>query len=211
MMSTDKEWAGLVDLWQRSDPPPSFEKLAKRVRAETRKQVLAYVVEAVVSLWLFITYIRQVKSGLLPAELAAALFSMLFAVFWMVMLTRNMKGTWLASAESTDAFLKVSTSRREAQVRWYRFVRKCLIGFASFVLVWGPWMLVEHWARYKAEPWRAIVGFGGIFSILLLIEISLRYSLRRLFRELQLLRSTQLALKQADEDTVASESANLTL
>jgi hypothetical protein len=49
-----------------------------------------------------------------------------------------------------------------------------MIVLGSAVALWLPWKLWVDWAGYSREPWRAIVGIGGVAVLLAVSWIATR-------------------------------------
>ena len=88
-----------------------------------------------------------------------------------------------ACGETTADFIALTRKRFDAEMRTGRFVRRWLAIIAAFCLPWSVWMYVAHASIYRAEPWRALVGFGSAGLILAALTVYTSRKARKLARD----------------------------
>lgn len=192
-MSRDDEWTEWANDFRGGDEPgaPAPAAMLARVRRETWKQRGSYAVELLACVFLvgfYLLMMRRLREGWFVA-MASANFA--FAVAWMGYLTHVRQGTWAAPGRDTESFLTLTRARREADLRWARFARGVTAALLVFVAGWAPFVLSARWERYSAEPWRAVVGFGGAIAIGVAVLIHHTRRIDRASRELAALDSAR--------------------
>ena len=101
------------------------------------------------------------------------------AMWWMTRLRED--------SEPDNALDFMAAHRKLLQIR-LRFIELGTWGgvfLTGFLIAWVPWMLGEHLATYLREPWRAVVGVGGIVLILIFSALMSRRDHRNVLRELE--------------------------
>jgi hypothetical protein len=128
---------------------------AKRIRLSKLTEVSSAIVSSAVALY-FAMYLRAVGIAM-----CAGIF--FFNGVWLTRLF-----TLRAEEQSTalDDFIGLRRKRLELDLKWNAFARRATIGLGLACFPWSAWMLHAGWDLYRAEPWRAVVGFGGIVVIL---------------------------------------------
>jgi uncharacterized membrane protein len=102
---------------------------------------------------------------------------------WLGYLFHVRRATWRAPAETVVEQVRLAQRRRRADVRWLVFVLRAAVVFGLVVVAWAPFVLHAGRETYLAEPWRALVGFGGIAVILAGVAWHTRRKLQRARRE----------------------------
>ncbi len=164
------EWARWAEDFQRGEsaPPPTPDPatLASRVASDTRRMALALASDVagtavVVAFWLWVLG-RDARAELV----AMAGASFVYVTAWLGYKAHAFRGQWRPTVGSVREQLAVSLQRRQSEVRWFGFAQASTAAFALVVAAWMPFMVRAHQARYSAEPWRGVVGFGVAFAIL---------------------------------------------
>ena len=99
------------------------------------------------------------RGELVTVVLCAAI--LIFVGVWCTRLLTLRKGTIAAADTGLDAFIELTRRRLEDDLRWSAFSKRAMVAMSIFVVPWGVWAVVARWELYRAEPWRAVVGFGG--------------------------------------------------
>lgn len=132
-------------------------KDAKRIRRSKVMEVVASV--AVCAFWLSVAIGSHGK----PINVAMCSAMFLFAGIW---LTRLFTLRAEEEGTATDDFIALRRKRLELDSRWNDFSRRAAIGLGIALTPWAAWMAYTGRDFYAAEPWRAVVGFGGIVVLL---------------------------------------------
>ena len=198
MQMPDDDWRVWMKDFSRSDTgeidlDPAH--LASRARAETRKQWLGLLGELGMGALAFGIYGALIVRGTSAAVLAIAAGSFAFSVVYLARLYQARRGTWRSLGKDTRAALALTLARRRADVTWYGFLRVAIVAFGVAAAAWTPFMLSTYRDIYAAEPWRAVVGFGGASLTLGILYV-------RAQRRLDRAREEQRALQTAYHDLV---------
>lgn len=126
---------------------------------DRRQTRLALLVEwlaaaAVIGFWAWQAWVRPH-----PITYTLGVGSAAFVVTWLVVLHRRVRVPALDEGEADAA------ARAAELVRWFTFVQRGLAAFLLFLTPVSAWKAWVDRAMYAAEPWRAVVGFGGIVVI----------------------------------------------
>lgn len=166
MSHDDDEWAAWArDFGGDAEGAPSPAAVLARVRRETWKQRRAYALEVLACVFLVGFYVAMMGRQRATWFVVMASANFAFAALWLGYLTHTLRGTWSAAAADARSFLALARARRAAEHRWFRFSRGITAAMLVFVAAWAPFVLRARWERYAAEPWRAVVGFGGALAI----------------------------------------------
>ncbi len=191
MSMSDHDWDQLVSDWKSVDAPPP--RMLERARTETRRQWASLAVELAAGVMVIGFWVKALWRNPPAVTWLLGFVSIAFVILWEVSLIRTLQGTWSELGRSTHDFLALARRRRQAQVRWLRFVRNCLLGAALFGAVWGPWQYLSFRETYRAEPWRALVGFGAYYGVLAALALWNRRRRRTVGEELQRLEQESTA------------------
>lgn len=161
------DWTRLRQEWQGSAPGEA----ALRVRRRTPRLVFAIAAEWLASAIVLAFWSWVIARDPHPTNIAMAVFSAAFVVVWLALLHRNLRASLAPLSGSVKATLALGVERARAQSRWTRVVHRSCLVLGAFVVPWGLSMLWAHWDVYAAEPWRAVVGFGGIYAILAVVWV----------------------------------------
>jgi hypothetical protein len=143
-------------------------KDGRRIKRAAAIEVLAAALSSSASLWMAIgSHGAPVLVGL-----CAGIF--LFNGVWLTRLFTLREGERSGLGDGLDAFVERTRRRLQDDLRWIAFARRATIGLGLALVPWSAWMLSAGWSVYRAEPWRAGVGFGGIVVILGFIFAALR-------------------------------------
>lgn len=158
------DWELLTRDWQSSAEVVDVEALVRRAQLGRRRMQASFALEllagaAVVAFW----------APQLPAAGAGTALlgvgSIVFVFVWWIALWRNLRGTWSARSAQVEAFLALERRRLEAKLRWTGVLRASLIALTVLFVVASPFVLRDGWAIYREEPWRFVLGAGGVFAI----------------------------------------------
>ncbi len=195
-MNGDDEWLA----WERDfqggaeSGGPSAAMTLAAVRRETRRQWGGYALELLASVGLVAFYVLMMRRQRETWFVVMASANFAFAALWMGYLTHVRRGTWSAAGHDARTFVALTRARREADLRWFRFGRAITAVMLLFVAAWAPFVLRARWERYAAEPWRAVVGFGGALLIGVGVMV---YQTRRIGRAGRELRALDAAGEEA--------------
>lgn len=141
-------------------------KDGRRIKLGIAGEVAASIVASSFALFM------AIKSHGAPVTtvLCAAIF--LFCGVWLTRLFTLREAA--ALGEGLDGFLSLTRKRFEDDLRWNDFSWRTCIVVSVASTAWGSWALAAGWSLYRAEPWRGIVGFGGIYVILGFVVAMLR-------------------------------------
>jgi hypothetical protein len=173
MSEPDRELAGWQREWQTmgGDDELKREVLLRRVRRDGARmrlaaagEILAAAASSAFCIWLV------VKSGGAILTVALAAGVLFFNGAWLMRFFTTRQDLFGGRAVADlggglDAFVELTRRRFAAELGWTRFVRRCTIVLAVASFPWCLAMAVNGWAFYRAEPWRAVVGFGGVAVI----------------------------------------------
>ena len=169
-MSDDSEWnrwtEDFLDDAASASPPVAPEKLVDHARRETRRMALGLAAEVVAAVGVVAFWVWVVSRRPSDTVVAMAGASFAFMVAWVAYLVHVQRSAWSSHGASVRDHMELALRRRHAEARWFTFAQAATALFGLVVAAWAPFMLRAHWALYRAEPWRAIVGFGTAFAIL---------------------------------------------
>jgi hypothetical protein len=155
------EWSDLSAVW-RSESPDAGD-IEARVRRDVARVRITVAVEwfagaSVVVFWAW----QGIRHPTL-LNTVMGLGSTTFVVVWLIVLHRTIRPPRAAS--TTTAYLEGALEQARAEVRWFGFVRRSIIALCLFLVPCLAWLFEVSRALYAAEPWRAVLGFGG-FAVL---------------------------------------------
>jgi hypothetical protein len=167
-MSEDKELETWRTEWQALGGTRDLaEQLARRVVEDGRRirrgvavEVGAAVFGVVTCTWLVVR-----TRGELVATVACAGLLFFFGV-WVTRLLTLRRGSLRALGSGVDEFVELTRRRLADDVAWNRFAHRSMQILTGLLVPWGIWAFVARYALYRAEPWRAVVGFGTAAVIL---------------------------------------------
>lgn len=172
-------WDELQADFQGAGDPIGPEEL-RRFRSRQRVKV---GIELLAGAVIVAFYVRVLGRAPTPPLVALAAISLIFTGGYMVYLFANRNGLLRASAADSASWRALLRKRIEADLRWNRFLTRFCVGAAAFGLIWGPWMTIHHAGVYRAEPWRAVLGFGVYYAVLLGLWLGQRRARARLVAE----------------------------
>ncbi len=135
-------------------------KDGRRLRRGAAVEILATVFSTLVCLW----FLARSRGELVTVVVCAAV--LIFNGVWVTRLLTLRQGSLRAAGTELDAFLELTRRRLADDLKWNAFGRRSTAVGALFLAPWSVWMFASHYDKYMAEPWRAVVGFGGIAVIL---------------------------------------------
>lgn len=98
---------------------------------------------------------------------------------WLTYFFTLREGTFRASGEGTEAYVALTRRRLATDRQWIRYGRRWTVVLCALLLPWSVRFAFVHRALYRADPWRAAVGFGGVAVILGGLALWLRYKARK--------------------------------
>jgi hypothetical protein len=135
-------------------------KDGRRARRVVVREVLAALLLLVWSCWMV------ARSRGAPEVLAMVGFILVFTASWLTYLLALRVDFFEGSGEGVEAFVALTRRRLAIEGRWLRFVERWTLVLGVAIVPWSVWWFAVHRERYLAEPWRAVVGFGGVAAIL---------------------------------------------
>jgi hypothetical protein len=192
----DDEWARLRAAWQATAPSPS--ELEASVRAASRRMRVGIGVEWAASVFLVAFWVHEAIVIPHPIVFVLGAGSIVFVVVWLAMLHRTFGGAGPHGASVRD-HLRATSDLARREVSWYTFARRsfrAFVGFAALVMPWKAW--VDR-AGYAAEPWRAVVGFGGFFVLAGVMDLVIRAARRRAEGQVARVEAVARAFEAADD------------
>lgn len=165
-MTEERELEAWRSEWQalggREELARELAERAKRGAAKQRRAVMMEVVASVVANASFLRMaITSRGAPVITALCAGAFFfsgiwlSKLFAIF-------GPKD----GATSVDGYVDVLRAQLDKDARWNDFARRATAALGLAIVPWSLWKVAADWQLYRAEPWRFVVGFGGVVVIL---------------------------------------------
>lgn len=134
--------------------------MVDRSAAEVR---VALAVERAAAALVVAFWIWQAAARPHPITWLLGAASVIFVTVWVFVLPRRIRPP--ALTEGVEAALRDRAARAQDEAWWYRFVQ---LSLATFLLVTAPlgvWKYRVDHAMYTAEPWRAVVGYGGVLLL----------------------------------------------
>ena len=182
-MTDDKELEGWRSEWQSlggrqgfaDDLARNVARDARRIRRGVATEIAGGVFAASISVWLISSAHGELVSTFTGAGV------LVFCGVWTTrLLTLRQAGP---SGEGLDGFIELTRRRMTDDLRWSRFTRRTTKVLAALLVPWSAWAFVTRHAMYRAEPWRGLVGFGGVAIILAGLYVWQRRKHRKLETE----------------------------
>ena len=151
------EWTDLGTTWR--DEGPSVGDIEARVRRDVTRVRVRFAVEWIAGALLTAFWLWQGIRHPGPLTLVMGSGSVTFAGVWLFVLHRTLRPP--SPAVSMTAYLAGALDRAQSEERWFRFVQRFLLALGLFFAPCSVWLFDVHRSMYLAEPWRAVVGFGG--------------------------------------------------
>lgn len=178
---TDSELKSWQREWQSLGGGADFAAaLAERARLDGRKlrtstlgEIGGVIVSTSICVWLLVRSRGAIE---VVAMLACIL---IFNGAWLTYFFTLRGGAFSASGETTEAFVALTRRRFAIDRRWVQFSRRWTYALLALITPWAIWFATKHADAYRAEPWRAAVGFGGVAVILTGLLLWLRHKERR--------------------------------
>lgn len=158
----EDEWSRLARDWQAGGLTPSA--IEARVRRGARQHRAAVAVEWVAGAAVLGFWAWQAVADPRPVTWVMGAGSVVFVVAWLVALGRTLRPP--DPVVETAMYLRMEAERARAEGRWFVFVQRALYAFGAFAVLTAGWKLVVDWELYRAEPWRGVLGFGGLVVLL---------------------------------------------
>ncbi|MBX3231864.1 MAG: hypothetical protein KIT84_11860 [Labilithrix sp.] len=150
-------------------------KDGRRIKRGVAGEVAAAMLAASFSLWMAIA--SNGRPG--AVVLCAGIF--LFSGVWLTRLFTLREGARMA--EGLEGFVALTRKRLADDMRWNAFSWRATFVVGVAATAWAIWTLVAGWSFYRAEPWRGVVGFGGIYVILAAVAVGMRVRRRKIAAE----------------------------
>jgi hypothetical protein len=154
------EWESLGG---RDDLAKTLEKNVAKDATKWKRAVALEVLAAIFSS--SVSMFFAIASHGAPTAVAMCAGIYLFNGVWLTRLF-TIRGDDKAAGTGLDAFVELTRKRLDADLRWNAFARRSCQVLGVVATAWSIWMLIEGWKFYLAEPWRGVIGFGGIYVIL---------------------------------------------
>ncbi|HEX7666156.1 MAG TPA: hypothetical protein VF407_16630 [Polyangiaceae bacterium] len=168
MTNEERELAEWRTEWNEMADLPAFERtIGERVARDGRRLLVAAVGEvggAIVGIAGAVWLVARAHGSRVVLWLALAL--VLFFCMWLGRFFKMRRGLFRAPAESVAAFVDLTRKRLASEIEWMAFAKRSTTALGIASVVWMAWALVAHLDRYAAEPWRAVIGVGGVLAIL---------------------------------------------
>ncbi len=168
MTNEERELAGWQAEWSEIADLPAFERaIGARAFRDRRRLFVAAAGEVggaifgiAVIAWLVA---RSHGSAFI---LSVAIPLLVFFGAWLARFFEARRGLFRAPGQTVAAFVDLTRKRLTTEIEWMRFARRSTTLLAVAAVFWAVWAFVKHFDQYAAEPWRAVVGFGGVVVIL---------------------------------------------
>lgn len=152
-------------------------KDGRRMRRAAAAEVLAAAFSSGLSAWLIIHTEAAIE------VVAITAFVLVFNGAWLTHFFLLRAQLFATSGQGADAFVELTRRRLATELRWVTVARKWCVVLAAIVTPWGVWTFFRHKDAYLAEPWRAIVGFGGAAVIFAFVWMQTRRKERKVRAE----------------------------
>lgn len=170
--AADVELSGWRAEWQRlggrhdlaRDLSARVARDGCRIRRELLREVAASALGGGVALWLLL------RSHGDAVTVTGAAGVLVFLGVWLTRLVTLREGAGHVG-EGLDAFVALTRRRLTDDARWQAFQARALVVLTALIAPWSLWAFFHREVAYRAEPWRAWVGFGGVFVILLALTL----------------------------------------
>lgn len=134
-------------------------KDGRRMRRSAAGEVLGATFSTSLCLWFVL---RSHGSAEIVAMTAVIL---LFNGAWLTHFFTMRADLFAPSGEGVDAFIALTRRRMATEQKWARAARRWTVAVSLLLLPWAVWVFVAHKDAYFANPWSAVVGFGGAAAI----------------------------------------------
>jgi hypothetical protein len=152
-------------------------KDGKRMRMSAAREVLAALFSTIVCLWLMVRTHGAVE---VVAMTGLILF---FNGAWLTHFFTLRANLFASSGEGVASFIELTRNRLVTERKWTVFARRWTTAIGAAVVPWSVWVIIVHKDAYRAEPWRAFVGFGVAAAILAGVYFWTRRKERKLTAE----------------------------
>ncbi|MBL9112477.1 MAG: hypothetical protein JNM74_24530 [Myxococcales bacterium] len=149
----------------------------QRIRRGVALEIAGGAFATALSVWLVV----RARGELVVSVVCAGI--LLFVGVWVTRIVTLRQGTFDTMGSGLDAFVALTRRRADDDVRWGRFAMRAMQVLAALLVPWGVWAFVARYALYRAEPWRAVVGFGTAAVILAASLVWQRRKLRKVEAE----------------------------
>lgn len=154
--------------WQRLGGQDGFAKElisraardGRRMRRAAAGEVLGVLFSTATCAWLMVRTRGAVE------VVAITVLILVFNGAWLTYFFSVRADLFSASGEGVSAFIALTRRRLATEQRWIRVARWAVVALGGVAVPWGVWTFLAHEQAYRAEPWRAVVGFGGAALIL---------------------------------------------
>jgi hypothetical protein len=153
----DDEWLSLSDEWKAVSVPVDVDALRRRVRKQSRRMRLMLGLEVLVTLGAVAMLIWGARvADTWEAWLVIAGLTLFSVVTW-AFNVRNRRGTWLAAAESLEAYHALELVRRRRRLAAATFTRRMsLFGLVPLAVL-------------TIVRWRAMEGSGSPLGLVVCV------------------------------------------
>lgn len=174
-MTDDRQWSEWMADFQGGGRPLRAPDLARRMRRSTVVMAaeLGLTLTACLGVAGVLAYRLQAEPHPVVAAIVAIVIAFLAASI--VAFFRVRHGAWRAAGETPRALAALLRRREESRLREARFSMRSSIILGLAVTLWIPWKLWVDWEGYAREPWRAVVGVGGVYVLLAVALVATRW------------------------------------
>ncbi|HUT77291.1 MAG TPA: hypothetical protein VM285_06380 [Polyangia bacterium] len=174
--------------------------VAARVRRSSLVMVLETALTVGICLGLTGLLVYRIWVAPHPVVIAISAVVIAFVAVSAVVFFRVRQGAWRAAEQTPRALVALLRRRESSRLREARFSMKSSIALGLAVTLWIPWRLWVDWDGYCREPWRAVVGVGGIYVLLAVALFATRLWMRRRARALDILLEMERSFETGEEN-----------
>ncbi len=181
MTNEDLELRQWQDEWNALGGEAGFAReLVARAARDTRRLWLSSFLEVLAAaLSSAFSLSGVIWSHGQPTIVAMTAIILVFNGVWLTRMFSLREGTYRGASSGVDDYVALTRKRLDGDIAFSRFARRATSVLAVLLTPWGVWMFLTHRDAYVAEPWRAVVGFGGVLAILTFIFLSQSRSRKR--------------------------------
>lgn len=166
MTTDDRELEAWRREWQALGARALDHDLFQRVMRDGRRlqraavgEVGGVLVSTAIVAWLLL------RTRGMPEVVAAGGIILLFNGAWLAHYFSVHDEVLRSAGQTVEAFISMTRKRFETERKWLRFSRMWTLAIGAALLPVLVWIFVAHLPKYRAEPWRGVVGFGGAIVI----------------------------------------------
>jgi len=154
------EWQGLGNV------DAALERLAERARRELRRARRSIAVECIAAACSTATCAYFLVENASGPAIGLTAIVVVFNAVYLRKLFQVRGARSRDAARSLDDYGALLRTQLAAETRWLDFAWRATWVLAAILAIWSAWQLLHAREAYALEPWRGIVGFGGIAALL---------------------------------------------